>query len=107
MACVQSPTIIDTELPGCPEFQQEDVMILGELVTLYSRNVIECIKTLYGDPEFIDYMVFKPEHHYTSADKTQRIYDELHMGDWWWEVQVSNDAVAHFEFLAYFLLDNT
>ena len=65
-------------------------------MTLYSRNVIECIKALYGDAEFSKHLVFKPERHYKSADKKQRIYHELHTGDWWWEVQVSYETVDTF-----------
>lgn len=33
-------------------------------------------------------MVFAPEQHYTNAEKTHRIYNEMHTGDWWWSVQV-------------------
>jgi hypothetical protein len=63
-------------------------------VTLYSRNVVECIKALYGDAEFAPHLVFSPERHYTGRDKSQRIYHELHTGEWWWEAQVSNSATT-------------
>ena len=63
---------------------------------LYSCNVIECIKALYGDAKFASALVFKPEHHYESANKKQHIYHELHTGDWWWEVQVSNKITVSF-----------
>ncbi|KAF8337856.1 hypothetical protein F5887DRAFT_1077979 [Amanita rubescens] len=80
--------IIDTQLPGRPKFQRDEISILGESVTLYSRNVVECIKALYGDAEFASHLVFSPERHYTARDKSQRIYHELHTGEWWWEAQI-------------------
>ena len=49
---------------------------------------MECIKALYSNAEFARHMVFRPERHYTGQDKSQRVYHELHTGDWWWEVQV-------------------
>jgi hypothetical protein len=50
---------------------------------------MECIEALYGDAEFAACLVFRPERHYKDKEKKQRVYHELHTGDWWWEVQVS------------------
>ncbi|KAJ7856967.1 hypothetical protein B0H14DRAFT_2578605 [Mycena olivaceomarginata] len=33
------------------------------------RPIIECVKALYGDPEFAEESVFRPERHYANADK--------------------------------------
>ncbi|KAF7373988.1 hypothetical protein MSAN_00611700 [Mycena sanguinolenta] len=41
-----------------------------------------CILTL------IDVLVFAPERHYADADKTVRLYHDLHTGKWWWATQV-------------------
>lgn len=61
----------------------------GETFELYSRNILDCIKALYGDAEFARYLVFAPERHYMDADKTMRLYHDMHTGKWWWEVQVA------------------
>ena len=55
----------------------------------YSRDVIDSIRSLYGDPRFAQHMAFAPERHYTSHERTTRIYNEMYTGDWWWTVQVS------------------
>jgi len=50
---------------------------------------MKCIQTIYGDPQFTHDLVFAPERHYTSQERTCRVYNEIHTGDWWWKVQVS------------------
>src|SRR6266478_696811 len=84
--------LIDTQLPGCPRFHQHDVEIAGETVTMYSRDVVECVKALYGNTEFAKHMVFKPERHYDQDNGHQRHYHNLHTGDWWWQMQVCRSA---------------
>ena len=79
--------IIDTQLPGRPHFHRQDVEIAGETVTMYSRNVVECIKALYGNPEFAKDMIFKPERHYDKDDGRQQHYHDLHTSEWWWQMQ--------------------
>jgi hypothetical protein len=49
---------------------------------------MQCIRALYGDPQFAEHLVFAPERHYTSREHSCRIYNEMHTGDWWWSVQV-------------------
>lgn len=49
---------------------------------------MQCIQALYGDPRFADHLVFAPERHYTNHERSCRIYNEMHTGDWWWSVQV-------------------
>lgn len=80
--------IIDKELPGRPQFQCQDLTIAGDTLQFYFRDVIQCIRTLYGDPEFAHDLVFAPERHYTDHQRTCRVYSEMHTGDWWWSVQV-------------------
>lgn len=71
----------------------------GEAFDVYCRDIIDCVKALYGDPEFAPYLVFVPERHYTDQDETQRLYHDLHTGKWWWNTQVT-DRVS----LVYLLL---
>lgn len=54
---------------------------------IYYRDIIECIKALFGDPNFADVLVFVPEHHYADEDETIRLYHEMHTGKWWWNSQ--------------------
>ena len=65
--------IIDKELPGCPQFKCQDLVIAGETLQFYYRDIIPCIRTLYGDPEFARDLVFAPECHYTNHQRTCRV----------------------------------
>jgi hypothetical protein len=79
--------IIDS-LPARPEFQRDEIHVAGEIFEVYHRNIIECIKALYGDPEFVDHMVFAPErHHLKQGEDAFTIYHEMHTGKWWWQTQ--------------------
>jgi len=82
--------IIDNKLPGRPPFQCKEFSIGGEQLEFYYRDILECIRSLYGDPEFAQDLVFSPERHYTSAQRTHQIYNEMYTGTWWWTVQVRN-----------------
>jgi hypothetical protein len=81
--------IIDKNLPGRPEFQHKEIEIAGSTFDFYYRDIIQCIRTLYEDPDFTQHLVFAPERYYTDETKTVRVYHEMHTGDWWWETQVS------------------
>ncbi|KAH9049564.1 hypothetical protein EDB84DRAFT_1585594 [Lactarius hengduanensis] len=74
-------------IPGvCPH------NIGGECLEFHHRDIIHCIQTLFGNPEFACDLIFAPEHHYTNSTKTCRIYDEMHTGEWWWSVQTTLEA---------------
>jgi hypothetical protein len=81
-------SIIDTKLPGRPHFQCDLLSIREEQLEFFSRDILDCIRSLYGDPSWAADMAFAPERHYTSHARTSRIYSELYTGDWWWKVQV-------------------
>jgi hypothetical protein len=80
--------IIDQKLPGRPTFQCREVIIANEAFELFSRDIIECIKALWGDVDFAPYLVVEPERHYADADQTIRLYFDMHTGKWWWSTQV-------------------
>jgi hypothetical protein len=80
--------IIDKEMSGHPPFQCKVLNIGDERLEFYSRDALECIRSLYGDPEFAQDLVFAPEQHYTSHEHTSRLYNEMYTCDWWWTVQV-------------------
>lgn len=61
----------------------------GEAYDVYFRDVIECIRALYSEPEFARHLVFLPERHYADSDCTMRLFHDMHTGKWWWSAQVS------------------
>ncbi|KAG1846018.1 hypothetical protein F4604DRAFT_1595196 [Suillus subluteus] len=79
--------IIDNELPGRPKFKREQIVIANEAFDVYYRDIIECIRSLFSDPNFADFLVFAPERHYADEDETVRLYHEMHTGKWWWNSQ--------------------
>ncbi|KAG1836595.1 hypothetical protein C8R48DRAFT_623187 [Suillus tomentosus] len=79
--------IIDNELPGRPKFKRDQIVVANEVFDVYYRDIIECIKALFGDPNFADVLVFAPERHYADEDETIRLYHEMHTGKWWWNSQ--------------------
>ena len=56
--------IIDATLPEIPKFERQTVVIGGEGFKMYSRNVIDCIRHLFGDPEFVPHLHLAPERHF-------------------------------------------
>ena len=54
----------------------------------YCRNIIECLRVLWGDPDFVEDLIFEPEHHYSDDDEVMHLFHEMETGKWWWRVQV-------------------
>ncbi|KAI0639898.1 hypothetical protein C8Q77DRAFT_1214290 [Trametes polyzona] len=80
--------IVDEKLSsGRPRFTRREVIVAGEAFEFFYRDVLECVRALYGDPEFAGLLVFAPERHYADADLTRRVYFDIHTGKWWWETQ--------------------
>jgi hypothetical protein len=80
--------IIDTEMPGRPKFKCEEIHFGGESFDFFFRDIIPCIRALFGDPTFATRLVFAPEHHYQDVEHTKQLFGEMHTGKWWWSVQV-------------------
>jgi len=53
--------------------------------TLYTRNILHCIRLLLSHLPFADHMVFGPERLFDSTGR--RVYNEIHTADWWWDTQ--------------------
>jgi hypothetical protein len=79
--------IIDNKLPGRPKFQHKEIVVAGEVFDLHHRDVLECVRALFGDPEFAPHLILAPERHYADADQTNRQYHDMHTGKWWWNTQ--------------------
>lgn len=80
--------MIDHTLPGRPCFERHEIMVGEEVCEVFFRDVIACIRALFGDPDFAMYLVLVPEKHYTDDRKTVRMYHDMHTGKWWWSTQV-------------------
>nr|VWP01897.1 Para aminobenzoic acid synthetase [Ganoderma boninense] len=80
--------IIDEKLTsGRPRFIRREIVVAGESFEVFYRDVIQCVRALYGDPEFAGILVFAPERHYADPDHTVRVYFDMHTGRWWWDTQ--------------------
>ncbi|KAJ7137196.1 hypothetical protein C8R44DRAFT_828619 [Mycena epipterygia] len=84
---VQLNKVIDNKLPGRPKFTRSEVVVNGEVFHLYSRDILECVRALWGDTSFAPYLFVAPERHYIDKDKTIRMYHNMHTGKWWWSTQ--------------------
>lgn len=81
--------IVDTLPNGRPSFTRQEIKLNGLNINVYFRNIIECIRALFGNPDFAQYLVFLPEKHYLEGTdgKRIRIYHDMHTGNWWFTVQ--------------------
>ncbi|KAJ7463807.1 hypothetical protein B0H11DRAFT_2309570 [Mycena galericulata] len=79
--------VIDKDLPGRPQFTRSEVVVGGESFDLYSRDILACVRALFGDKDFAPYLFVLPERHYADADKTIRLYHNMHTAKWWWSTQ--------------------
>ncbi|KAF8258517.1 hypothetical protein EI94DRAFT_1774184 [Lactarius quietus] len=80
-------SIINKSLPGRPRFQRHVVTVGSEVCEVFYRDVIDCIRYLFGDPTFMPHLCFVPERHYTDHMKDTRMYHDMHAGKWWWSTQ--------------------
>ena len=93
--------LIDNHMVGLPSFQCKELHIGNEQLEFHYRDMLQCIRSLYGDPAFAQNLAHSPVQLYTSADQTCRIINEMHTGDWWWSIQVrskvnyDNDGDLH------------
>ncbi|KAI0069916.1 hypothetical protein K474DRAFT_1609646 [Panus rudis PR-1116 ss-1] len=83
--------IIDKDIPAFrPRFECREVTLEDEGVTveLYLRDIMQCIRALYGDPKFAPHLIVKPEQHFLDEDQTDHVWHDMHTGDWWWMMQM-------------------
>ena len=82
--------IIDSSLPPRPSFKCHEVVVAGKSFQFYAKNIVECLKALWADPDFLPFLVFEPEKHYANDDHTVRLFHDMHTSKWWWDTQVRN-----------------
>ncbi|KAJ3765439.1 hypothetical protein FB446DRAFT_655309, partial [Lentinula raphanica] len=91
----QLNAIIDNQLPQmCPKFERREVVVQGQAYEVYFRDILECVKSLFGDAEFAEYLKFAPERHYEDAQCEQQLYHDMYTGQWWWSTQEKLDTHA-------------
>ena len=82
----------------CESFEGDELDEKGlkrkEILHLWKRDPVECIRELIGNPAFRNQMRFAPEKAYEDSDGKNRIFDEMWSGDWWWDLQVSACCLA-------------
>lgn len=80
--------IIDTQMPTVrPKFKKLELELGGHIHVLYYRDIIACVRALYGAPEYTQYLVFLPEQHFEDKAQKSRMYHDMHTGRWWWYTQ--------------------
>jgi len=84
----QLNNLIDHKLPGWPPFQSKELLISQERLHFHYRDALECIRSLFGDPQYAQDLVFAPERHYTSHERESHLYHKMYACDWWWTIQV-------------------
>lgn len=60
----------------------------GEVLEFHTRDILECIRSLWQDPDLIDSLILEPERQYADNNRKNRMYHDMHTGNWWWETQV-------------------
>ncbi|KAG2157668.1 uncharacterized protein EDB93DRAFT_1246735 [Suillus bovinus] len=65
----------------------ENGQSLHEDLELWTRDPVECIKELIGNPLFKEYMVYAPSRAYEDEAGTKRIIDDMWTADWWCDKQ--------------------
>lgn len=72
-----------------PSFGRTQVEVGNHLYGFFYRDIIMCIRALFGNPEFAPYLVFKPQKHFSDDKHTNQLYHGMHTGEWWWETPVN------------------
>lgn len=71
------------------DLKDEDGQLKTEDIELWRRNPVECLQELLGNSAFREHLQYGPIQLHGNGEGTQRIYDEMWTGEWWWETQVS------------------
>ncbi|KAF7290725.1 hypothetical protein MIND_01313200 [Mycena indigotica] len=51
------------------------------------KDILECIAALLGNPALSEKQAYKPLRIFRNKDHTNREYDEMWTGTWWWDTQ--------------------
>jgi hypothetical protein len=68
--------------------EDKNGQLLQEEVELWSRDPVECVKELIGNPTFKEDMAYTPARAFSDCASKHRVVDEMWTADWWGEKQV-------------------
>jgi hypothetical protein len=88
---------VDTIPERCGDWKTTELRFPNndqESFTLYHRDPLEAIRSLWGDPSLAKDIVYKPSKVFQTASKEHRVYNEMWTGKWWWTAQVSNEFIG-------------
>jgi len=54
-------SIINNNLPGCPPFKTQELVIRGECLEFHYQEILPSIQAIFGNLELAHDMVFAPE----------------------------------------------
>ena len=81
------------EITGDEPDERDPTKKRTEVVELWRRDPVECIRELIGNSAFRDHMRYAPERLYKGKDGLNQVFDEMWTGDWWWKTQVSRHCL--------------
>ena len=67
---------------------RDELRVDGKSYDIYYRDVVECIRALFGDSDFDSELLLAPERHYEDASMNNHAYHDMNTGCWWWDTQV-------------------
>ncbi|PSS37916.1 hypothetical protein PHLCEN_2v231 [Hermanssonia centrifuga] len=87
-------------LPGGVAWKRKEVSQTGDLTSsdgkplvevmeVWYRDPVECVRELIGNPLFKNVMAYAPEKVYEDMGGDVRVTDETWTADWWWKLQES------------------
>ena len=69
------------------EVEQETIGLPPSTYQIRYRNIISVLEFLMGHEPFEHYLSYAPVRQFGGTGADNRIYDEMHTGDWWWRTQ--------------------
>ncbi|KAI9061956.1 hypothetical protein FKP32DRAFT_1574810 [Trametes sanguinea] len=72
----------------------EDGKPRTERIELWSRNAVDCVRELMGNPAFRESLVYSPQRSYVDEEGRGRLYDNMWTGDWWWDNTMPSGATV-------------
>jgi hypothetical protein len=69
------------------EVEQETIGLPPSTYQIRYWNIISVLEFLIGHKPFEHYLSYTPVRQFGGAEADNRIYDEMHTGDWWWRIQ--------------------
>ena len=71
---------------GRVSFDRSNQNAGNQLTQFYYRDPVPCIEFLLRQTAYKEHMTYAPVKEYN--EQNERVYLELHTGDWWWRMQV-------------------